>query len=65
MYFFFTKLVLSTSKMAIKTEGTYSFEIIYKGSEFLDDEFPKSKDYYKETEEKIEKNLNETIKRRM
>ena len=39
----------------LKTEGTYSFDIIYKGSEFLIDEFPKSKDYYKETEEKIEK----------
>ena len=39
----------------IETEGTYSFEIIYKGSEFLVDEFPNSKDYYKETEEKIEK----------
>ena len=39
----------------VKTEGTYSFRIIYKGSEFLIDEFPNSKDYYKETEEKIEK----------
>jgi len=39
----------------IETEGTYSFEIIYKGSEFLIDEFPNSKDYYDETEEKIEK----------
>ena len=37
-------------KWPIKAEGTYSFEIIYKGSEFLIDEFPKSKDYYKETE---------------
>ena len=43
------------SKWPLKAEGTYSFEIIYKGSEFLIDEFPKSKDYYKETEEKIEK----------
>ena len=42
-------------KWPLKTEGTYSFEIIYKGSEFLIDEFPKSKDYYEETEEKIEK----------
>tara|TARA_B100001123_G_scaffold212335_1_gene239824 strand:- start:66 stop:614 length:549 start_codon:yes stop_codon:yes gene_type:complete len=41
-------------KWPVKSEGTYSFEIIYKGSEFLIDEFPKSKDYYKETEEKIE-----------
>ena len=39
----------------IETRDTYSFEIIYKGSEFLIDEFPKSKDYYEKTEEKIEK----------
>ena len=39
----------------IETEGTYSFEIIYKGSEFLVGEFPNSKDYYDETEEKLEK----------
>ena len=39
----------------IKAEGSFSFERIYKGSEFLIDEFPKSKDYYEETEEKIEK----------
>ena len=39
----------------IETDGTYSFEIIYKGSEFLVDEFPNSKDYYDKTEEKIEK----------
>ena len=38
----------------IKAEGTYSFEIIYKGSKFLIDEFPNSKDYYEETGEKIE-----------
>lgn len=42
-------------KWSIKTEDTYSFEIIYKGSEFLIEEFPKSKDYYEETEDKIEK----------
>jgi len=42
-------------KWPLKAEGTYSFEIIYKGSEFLIDEFPNSKDYYDETEEKIEK----------
>ena len=42
-------------KWPLKAEGTYSFKIIYKGSEFLIDEFPKSQDYYKETEEKIEK----------
>ena len=39
----------------IETEGTYSFEIIYKGSEFLVDEFPNSKNYYDKTEEKLEK----------
>ena len=39
----------------IKAEGTYSFEMIYKGSEFLVDEFPNSKDYYDQTEEKLEK----------
>ena len=38
----------------IETEGAYSFQIIYKGSKFLINEFPKSKDYYDETEEKIE-----------
>jgi len=38
----------------IETEGTYSFEIIYKGSGFLVDEFPNSKDYFEQTEEKIE-----------
>ena len=38
----------------IKAEGSYSFETIYKGSEFLIDEFPNSKDYYDKTEEKIE-----------
>ena len=42
-------------KWQIKTEDTYSFDIIYKGSEFLIEEFPNSEDYYKETEEKIEK----------
>ena len=38
-----------------KTQGTYSYKIIYKGSVFLIDEFPNSKDYYDKTEEKIEK----------
>ena len=42
-------------KWPLKTEGTYTFEIIYNGSEFLIDEFPNSKDYYEETEKKIEK----------
>ena len=39
----------------IKAEGSFSFEKIYKGSEFLVEEFPNSKDYYKETGDKIEK----------
>ena len=39
----------------LKAKGTYSFEIIYKGSKFLIEEFPNSKDYYEETEDKIEK----------
>jgi len=42
-------------KWPLKAEGTYSLEIIYKGSKFLIDEYPNSKDYYEETEEKIEK----------
>ena len=42
-------------KWSIKTEGTYSFEVIYKGSEFLIEEFPKSKDYYEKTGDQIEK----------
>jgi len=42
-------------KWPLRTEGTYSFEIIYKGSKFLIDEFPNSRDYYEETEERIEK----------
>ena len=35
----------------IKTESTLSFKIIYTGSEFLIEEFPNSRDYYKETED--------------
>ena len=42
-------------KWPIETKNTYSFEIIYKGSEFLIKEFPNSKDYYETTEDKIEK----------
>ena len=42
-------------KWPVKTEGTYSFEIIYKGSEFLVEEFPKSDEYYDNTKEEIEK----------
>jgi len=41
-------------KWSIKTEDTYSFNIIYKGSEFLIEEFPNTKDYYDDTEEKLE-----------
>ena len=39
----------------IETKDTYSFNLIYKGSELLIEEFPNSKDYYEETEDKIEK----------
>ena len=42
-------------KWPLKAEGTYSFEIIYKGSKLLIEEFPNTKDYYEETEDKIEK----------
>ena len=42
-------------KWPVKAEGTYSFEIIYQGSKFLIEEFPKSEDYYKETSDQIEK----------
>ncbi len=41
-------------KWPIETEDTYSFHIIYKGSSFLIEEFPNSKDYYEETGDKIE-----------
>ena len=41
-------------KWPIKTEDAYSFQIIYKGSNFLVEEFPNSKDYYEETGDKIE-----------
>ena len=39
---------------SVKTEGTYSFEMVYKGSEFLIEEFPKSDEYYDDTKKKIE-----------
>tara|TARA_Y100000590_G_scaffold419460_1_gene521218 strand:+ start:296 stop:844 length:549 start_codon:yes stop_codon:yes gene_type:complete len=42
-------------KWPVKTENTYSFKIIYSGSKFLIDEFPNSKDYYEDTQNKIEK----------
>ena len=41
-------------KWPLTTEGTYSFEIIYKGSEFLVEEFP-SKELYEKTNEEIKK----------
>ena len=42
-------------KWPIKTEDTYSFEIIYKGSKFLIKGLPNSQDYYDKTEEKMKK----------
>ena len=39
----------------VKTEGTYSFEIVYKGNELLIEGFPKSDEYYDDTKEKLEK----------
>ena len=42
-------------KWPLKAEGTYSFEIIYKGSEFLIEEFPNSDEYYDDTKDKMEK----------
>ena len=42
-------------KWPIEHKDSYSFELIYEGSSFLIEEFPRSKDYYEETEEKIEK----------
>jgi len=39
----------------IKTEDTYSFQIIYNGSELLVDEFPNSEDYFDKTKDEIEK----------
>ena len=41
-------------KWPIKGDGTYSFNLIYKGSRFLVEEFPNSKDYYDKTEEKMD-----------
>ena len=42
-------------KWPIKTEGTYSFNFVNEGSQFLIDEFPNSENYYKETKDEIEK----------
>ena len=36
-------------KWSVETESTYTFELIYKGSKFLIEEFPDSKDYYDKT----------------
>jgi membrane protein required for colicin V production len=41
-------------KWFIETKNAHSFDIIYNGSVFLVDEFPNSKDYYDDTEEKLE-----------
>ena len=41
-------------KWPIKSDNPYTFETIYKGSEFLVKEFPNSEDYYDGTKEKIE-----------
>ena len=45
----------SYEKWPLKTEDTFSFEIVYKGSLFLIEEFPNKDDYYDETKDKIEK----------
>ena len=42
-------------KWPVKTKDAYSFDMIYKGSKFLIEEFPNSEDYYKESENIIEK----------
>ena len=49
------KISKENEKWFLKSEGTYSFEIIYKGSKFLVDEFPNSKKYYDQTENELEK----------
>ena len=41
-------------KWPFKTEGAYTFQIIYNGSNFLIEELPKSDDYYDDTKNKIE-----------
>ena len=42
-------------KWSIETENTYSFKVIYAGSNFLIKEFPNSEDYIDSSKEKIEK----------
>jgi len=39
----------------VETENTYSFQTIYNGSKFLVKEFPNSEDYYKKSEDLINK----------
>ena len=39
----------------VETENTYSFQTIYSGSKFLVKEFPNSEDYYKKSEDLINK----------
>ena len=39
----------------IETEDTYSFKLIYNGSNFLIKEFPNAEDYYDKTKDEIEK----------
>ena len=39
----------------IKAEKAYSFDVVYEGSKLLIQEFPNREDYYKESEELIEK----------
>tara|TARA_B110000438_G_C15786664_1_gene638745 strand:- start:1052 stop:1591 length:540 start_codon:yes stop_codon:yes gene_type:complete len=41
-------------KWPLKTDNAYSFDMIYKGSNFLIEEFPNRKDYYEKTGDKIE-----------
>ncbi|MDC0052100.1 CvpA family protein [bacterium] len=41
-------------KWSLKTEDTYTFEMIYSGSTFLIKEFPNREDYYDDTKDKIE-----------
>tara|TARA_B110000014_G_C19726031_1_gene379279 strand:- start:21 stop:569 length:549 start_codon:yes stop_codon:yes gene_type:complete len=41
-------------KWSLKTQDTYSFEMIYSGSTFLIREFPNRDDYYDDTKDKIE-----------
>ena len=42
-------------KWPVETENTYSFQTVYSGSKFLVKEFPNSEDYYRKSEDLIEK----------